>query len=77
MKRFHKRDMKGEIYMARDKKTPLTFDLPDNDSVALIPWEYVVYKFEEILGGVLDDMTLINRDLRRIDAKLDEWIEEE
>ena len=35
--------------MARDEKTPVTFILPDNDSVALIPWAYVVDKFNSIL----------------------------
>lgn len=60
--------------MARDPKMPATFDLPDNDRVALITWEYVVCKFEEILGGIIDNESLINSDLERIDAKLDEWL---
>lgn len=74
-KRFHKRDMKGEILMARDPKTPVTFVLPDNDSVALIPWAYVVAKFDEILKAPLDDIELINKDLERIDTKLGTWLE--
>lgn len=61
--------------MARDPKQPVVFDLPDNDSVALIPWEYVVDKFETILSGIIDDISLINKDLKRIENKVDEWLE--
>lgn len=60
--------------MARDPKMPVTFDLPDNDRVSLITWEYVVDKFDEILGGIIDNTSMINTDLKRIDTKLDEWV---
>ena len=56
--------------MARDEKTPVTFVLPDNDSVALIPWAYVVDKFDTILKEPLDNIELINKDLERISVKL-------
>ena len=56
--------------MARDEKTPVTFILPDNDSVALIPWAYVVDKFNSILKEPLDNIELINKDLERIDTHL-------
>ncbi len=62
--------------MARDPKTPVTFMLPDNDTVAVIPWAYVVDKFNTILKSPNDNMELINKDLERIDAKLDQWLEE-
>lgn len=62
--------------MARDPKTPVTFMLPDNDTVAVIPWAYVVDKFNTILQSPNDNMELINKDLARIDAKLDQWLEE-
>lgn len=62
--------------MARDPKTPVTFVLPDNDTVAVIPWAYVVDKFNTILQSPNDNMELINKDLERIDAKLDQWLEE-
>lgn len=62
--------------MARDEKTPVTFVLPDNDTVALIPWAYVVDKFNTILKEPLDNIELINNDLERIDAKLDQWLSE-
>lgn len=63
--------------MARDPKIPLTFDLPDNDQVALITWEYVVDKFDNIFGDVVNNVSLINGDLKRITTKLDEFIESE
>lgn len=62
--------------MARDPKTPVTFVLPDNDTVAVIPWAYVVDKFNTILQSPNDNMELINKDLERIDAKLDQWLKE-
>lgn len=62
--------------MARDPKTPVTFMLPDNDTIAVIPWAYVVDKFNTILQSPNDNMELINKDLERIDAKLDQWLEE-
>lgn len=63
--------------MARDPKTPVTFMLPDNDTVAVIPWAYVVDKFNTILQSPNDNMELINKDLERIDAKLDQWLKED
>ena len=56
--------------MTRDEKTPVTFILPDNDSVALIPWAYVVDKFNSILKEPLDNIEIINKDLERIDTHL-------
>ena len=63
--------------MARDEKTPVTFILPDNDSVALIPWAYVVDKFNSILKEPLDNIELINKDLERIDTHLDTLVDSE
>lgn len=62
---------------ARDPKVPVTFDLPDDDHVALITWEFVVDKCETILGGIIDSISLMNNDLTRIDTKLSEWIDDE
>lgn len=61
--------------MVRDPKTPVQFQLPDNDTVDLIPWAYVVAKFDEILEGPLDTMELINKDLERIDTRIGQWLE--
>lgn len=65
----------GTPRIQRDPKTPVTFMLPDNDVVSLIPWEFVVAKFDEILQGPLDDMELINNDLERIDKKLGKFLD--
>lgn len=59
--------------MARDEKIPVTFKLPDGDSVSLIPWAYVVDKLTEALTPVLDSIETINADLAKIDTKLTEW----
>lgn len=58
----------------RDQRIPVTFDLPDGDSVALITWEFVVDKCNDILSGIIDNISLMNVDLARIDTKLDDWI---
>ena len=63
--------------MARDEKTPVTFILPDNDSVALIPWVYVVDKFNSILKEPLDNIEIINKDLERIDTHLGTLVDPE
>ena len=63
--------------MARDEKTPVTFILPDNDSVALIPWAYVVDKFNSILEEPLDNIEIINKDLERIDTHLSALVDSE
>ena len=63
--------------MARDEKTPVTFILPDNDSVALIPWAYVVDKFNSILEEPLDNIEIINKDLERIDTHLGTLVDPE
>ena len=63
--------------MARDEKTPVTFILPDNDSVALIPWAYVVDKFNSILKEPLDNIELITKDLERIDTHLGTLVDPE
>lgn len=62
--------------MARNKETPVTFQLPDDDEVNLITWEFVVSKAEKILNGVLSNLELINADLTRIDNKILTWIDE-
>lgn len=61
---------------ARDPKLPVIIDLENEDSVALIPWEYVVDKMDQILGSrVIPDIGAINNDLKRMRDKLKEWAE--
>lgn len=61
--------------MARDPKKPVTFNLTDNDSVSLIPWAYVVDKFETILTDVIDNLSAMDTDIGRINTKLQSWID--
>lgn len=63
--------------MTKDPKLPVTFDLPDGDSVQLIPWAFVVDKFEAILSPIIESMTMINKDLQEIDDKIVSWLPEE
>ena len=62
----------------RDPKQPVVFDLEDNDSVALIPWEYVVDKCDNFLGTHINpDLRNINTDLGRMRDVLKRWVEEQ
>lgn len=63
--------------MAVNESTPVTFNLPDGDSVALIPWAYVVDKLTEAFTPVLDSIEISNTHLTRISNKLSEWIDED
>lgn len=63
---------------ARDKKLPVIIDLEDDDSVALIPWEYIVDKMDKILGNyIIPDLAEINKDLNEINEQMEIWIEEQ
>lgn len=62
--------------MPRDPKTPVTFNLPDNDSVSLVTWEHVIDKISTGLAPSLDAMESINKSLEVIDNKLSQLIEE-
>ena len=52
-----------------------TFKLPDGDRV-LITWPYVVSKLTEVLAPIIDSITLENQSLKKIEDKLDQWLEE-
>jgi hypothetical protein len=60
--------------MARDKKAPMLFDLPDGDKAALITWEYVVDRLGIELADAISEVELINEHLKTIDAKLGDLI---
>lgn len=61
---------------ARDPRQPVLFDLENGDSVALVPWQYIVSKFEDILAPINSDLEEINRDLTRCANKIEEWAAE-
>lgn len=50
----------------RDPKQPVIIDLEDDDSVALVPWEYIVDKFTQILSPISASIGAINTDIGRI-----------
>lgn len=55
------------------KNAPVTFKLPD-DTVDLIPWEYVIDRLTLDLEPTIQKLTAINTSLEIIDNKLDEWV---
>ena len=61
--------------MARDKTTPLHFDLPDNDSVDLITWEHVLHQLSENMKNTLIKMAQSNQHLDNIATKLESFID--
>ena len=61
---------------ARDPKLPVIIDLEDDDSVSLIPWEFVVDKCDAMIGGnMTPNLANINTDLARINARIQQWID--
>lgn len=63
-------------FMARDANKPLTFQLPDGDSVSLVTWEYIVNKLESNLSTTIDTIEEINKDLNIINDRIGEWLKE-
>lgn len=56
---------------------PVTFKLPDDDEVALIPWAYVLDRLTVDLTDTVAQLKTINTSLKSIDDKLTEWVGEE
>ena len=74
--------MQGGNFMANnstpfDPTQPLTFELPDRNTVNLITWEYVMKKLEEELSGTLSYLSNNNTQLERIENRIDEWLAEQ
>ena len=64
--------------ITRDPKQPVVIDLEEGDSVALIPWEYVVDKMDDVLGvHVNSDLRNINDSITRIRNVVKRWVEEQ
>ena len=61
---------------ARDPRQPVLFDLENGDSVSLVPWQYIVSKFEDILAPINSDLEEINKVLTRCANKIEEWASE-
>lgn len=62
---------------ARDNTIPVTFELPDGDTVDLITWDFVLKKLDEEMAETLAYLTDNNTQLRRIEARIDEWLAEQ
>jgi hypothetical protein len=63
--------------MARNKETPLHFDLPDDDSVDLITWEFVLMKLDEEMASALNHLNGSTNQLTRISERIQEWLDEQ
>jgi hypothetical protein len=64
-------------FITNDSNRPVTFNLPDNDEVALIPWQYVLDRLTEDLQPTITEMQSINVHLNQISTKLNDWIPKE
>ena len=60
-----------------DPKQPLTFELPDGNIVNLITWDYVEDRLDKELSPMISDLEGIKAQLMRIEARIDEWLEEQ
>ena len=60
-----------------DPKQPLTFELPDGNTVNLITWDYVEDRLDRELSPVVTDLESINTQLGRIEDRIDQWLEEQ
>lgn len=58
----------------RDRSKPVVIDLEDDDSVALIPWEYVLKKMDVVISqSLMPDLIAIRDDLDIIEKQVKQW----
>jgi hypothetical protein len=57
-----------------DDSQPVVFHLPDGVA-NLITWSYVLKQLNEQLQPVIDILSAENADLKRINDRVDEWLE--
>lgn len=62
---------------ARDNTIPVTFELPDGDTVDLITWDFVLKKLDEEMAETLAYLSDNNDQLTRIENRIDEWLAEQ
>lgn len=62
---------------ARDNTIPVTFELPDGDTVDLITWDFVLKKLDEEMAETLAYIADNNVQLKRIEDRIDEWLAEQ
>lgn len=61
----------------RDDKVPVNFILPGKDQAVVVTWAYVEDKLDKELTDTLNQIDSINTQLGRIEARIDEWLEEQ
>lgn len=67
----------ADLSKARDNTIPVTFELPDGDTVDLITWDFVLKKLDEELAETFELISDNNTQLGRIETRIDEWLAEQ
>ena len=60
-----------------DRNRPMRFKLPDDDEVALVPWEYIIDRLTEDLTPLVQELSTTNTALKIIDDTLQSWLDGE
>ena len=60
-----------------DRNRPMRFKLPDDDEVALVPWEYIIDRLTEDLTPIAQELSTTNTALKSIDDTLQSWLDGE
>ena len=63
--------------MAIDDKTPVSFILPDGDTVQLCTWAFILDKLSEPLGRINTALAAINNDIDSINIRVDYWLSQQ
>lgn len=63
--------------MARNKETPVHFELPDDDSVDLITWEFVLKTLNDEMANALNHLNGSTTQLERISGRIQQWLDEQ
>ena len=58
-----------------DRNRPMRFKLPDDDEVALVPWEYIIDRLTEDLTPLVQELSTTNTALKSIDDTLQSWLD--
>lgn len=61
----------------RDDSQPVRFELPDGDAVDLVTWAYIMKKLEIEMKDTLTNMSMINEYLKRINNRVDYWLDQQ
>jgi hypothetical protein len=70
-------DIMATEFNPSDVNRPVTFNLPDDDQVQLIPWGYVLERLQANLETTLGYLSSTNTYLSNIDTKLQYWIDQQ